>query len=59
MKKKVAIIVASLLVLPLIFTTIAFAANKETKPRVVVLAKNEVVNKDYFAAGDSVGRNRK
>lgn len=54
MKSKVVVIIVSLLVLPLIFTTIAFAANNQKKPKVVVLPKDEIVNKDYFAGGDSV-----
>lgn len=54
MKKKIATIITLLLLTPFLLVTVASAANNETKPRVVVLAKDEVVNKDYFAAGDSV-----
>jgi len=52
--KKIVIFFASLLILPLFFVSVVSAQNNDKKPKNVVLAKDEVVNKDYFAAGDSV-----
>ncbi len=52
--KKIFIVFASLLILPLLFTSVVFAQNSNKQPKTVVLGKDEIVNKDYFAAGDSV-----
>ena len=52
--KKIFIVFISLLILPLFLTGVVFAKNSERQPKIVVLGKDEVVNKDYFAAGDSV-----
>ncbi|OGD86591.1 hypothetical protein A2Z23_02160, partial [Candidatus Curtissbacteria bacterium RBG_16_39_7] len=52
--KKIVIIFTLFLTLPFILATLAFAANNERQQKVVVLPKDEIVNKDYFAAGDSV-----
>jgi hypothetical protein len=52
--KKIFVIFASLLILPLFFASVVSAQSSDKQPKTVVLAKSEVVNKDYFAAGDSV-----
>jgi len=52
--KKVFIFFASLLILPLLLVSVVYAQSNNRQPKIVVLGKDEVVNKDYFAAGDSV-----
>lgn len=54
MLKKLAVIFLLFFTLPLIVTSSVFAAKDKSEQKVVVLLKNEVVNKDYFAAGQTV-----
>jgi len=41
-------------IFPLIAPFPVFAASEARQPKNVVLDKSEVVNKDYFAAGDNL-----